>query len=220
MSLHISRFDSTVRGMTTSTVLELPRTRVADPIDAPTLCWGILGPGWIAQRFVESLQTDTAQEVEAVASRGLARAQAFADQWGIRCAHGSYGALLASEEVDVVYVATPHTAHFDCAMAALDHGKHVVIEKPLALNGAQGRAIRERATALGLFCMEAMWTSFLPKFDVIDQIIEAGFWEPYVRFWQITVNGSRPITVFTIRRSRAGRFSTSGPIRSVLRIAY
>ena len=174
MSLHISRFDSTVRGMTSSTVLELPRTRVPDPVDAPTLRWGILGPGWIAERFVESLQRNTAQEVTAVASRGLTRAQAFADNWGIGRAHGSYDALLASEDVDVVYVATPHTAHFDCAIAALDHGKHVVVEKPLALNAAQGRAIQERTAALGLFCMEAMWTSFLPKFDVIDQILEAG----------------------------------------------
>ena len=87
----------------------LPSPRTPDPMLAPPLRWGVLGPGWIAERFVGSLRRSTRQPVVAVASRDLGRAQAFAARWGVDRTYGSYRALVEDPEVDVVYVATPTT---------------------------------------------------------------------------------------------------------------
>lgn len=151
----------------------LPVPRTPDPRSAPSLRWGVLGTGWIAERFVGALQRHSSQRVVAVGSRSDGAASAFAQRFGIARAHGSYEALVADDEVDVVYVATPHNAHLPCALLAIEAGKHTLIEKPLALNATQGRAIAEAAGARGLFCMEAYWTAFLPKFDVLRQILAA-----------------------------------------------
>jgi predicted dehydrogenase len=152
----------------------LPRPRTPDPLAAPTLRWGVIGPGWIAERFVGSVQRNTAQQVVAVGSRTPARSAAFASGFGIDSAYGSYEELVGDPDVDVVYIATPHNAHFPCARLALEAGKHVLVEKPLALNAAQAEQLAELATAQGVFCMEALWTLFLPKFDVIRQLLADG----------------------------------------------
>ena len=102
----------------------LPRPRTPDAMAAPTLRWGILGPGWIAERFVGAVQRNTNQRVLAVGSRGADRSAAFAARHGIERSYGSYEALLADPDVDVVYVATPHNAHHPCAMLAINAGKH------------------------------------------------------------------------------------------------
>lgn len=133
-----------------------------------------MGPGWIAQRFTSALQTHTTQDVVAVASRNQARADAFATKWSVPTAYGSYQEMLDDPEIDVVYVATPHTEHYACALAALAAGKHVLVEKPVGVNAVQATTIFESATAAGLFAGEAMWTKFLPKFDVIRQLIDDG----------------------------------------------
>ena len=152
----------------------LPTPRTADPRSAPTLRWGIMGPGWIAQRFTATLQKHTTQQVVAVGSRSQPRADEFAAQWSVPAAYGSYQELLADPDVDVVYVATPHTEHHACALAALAAGKHVLVEKPMGVNAAQAAEIAESARGAGLFAGEAMWMKFLPKFDVIRQIIDDG----------------------------------------------
>lgn len=152
----------------------LPAPRTPDPRTAPTLRWGVLGTGWIAERFVASLQAHSSQRVVAVGSRSPGTAARFAGRFGLGRSYGSYAGLVADPEVDVVYVATPHTAHLQDALLALEAGKHTVVEKPLALDAAQGRRIAEAATERGLFCMEAYWTAFLPKFDVLRQLLEAG----------------------------------------------
>jgi predicted dehydrogenase len=152
----------------------LPTPRTADPRSGPTLRWGIMGPGWIAQRFTATLQKHTAQQVVAVGSRSQPRADEFAAKWSVPAAYGSYQELLADPDVDVVYVATPHTEHHACALAALAAGKHVVVEKPMGVNAAQAAEIAESARGAGLFAAEAMWMKFLPKFDVIRQIIDGG----------------------------------------------
>lgn len=99
---------------------------------------------------------------------------AFAADWGIASVYSNYDDLVASSEVDVVYVATPHPSHFAHATLALEAGKHVVVEKPLALDARQARAIAETARSKNLFAMEAMWSAFLPKFDVLDQVLSQG----------------------------------------------
>lgn len=152
----------------------LPVPRTLDPREAPVLRWGILGPGWIAHRFVESLRSYTNQQVVAVGSRGAERSSAFAGQWSIPHAHSSYDSLLADADVDIVYIATTHPSHRDNTIAALEAGKHVLVEKPLAVDGAGAREIVAAAKAANRFVGEAMWTKFLPKFDVIRQVLDDG----------------------------------------------
>jgi predicted dehydrogenase len=141
---------------------------------APTLNWGILGTGWIAERFAGSVRRHTRQDFTGVASRDLGRAEDFAARHGIPRAHGSYESLVADPGIDIVYVATPHTAHLPCARLALEAGKHVLVEKPLGLNAAEAAEIAQLATERGLFCAEALWTFFLPRFDVVRQILDSG----------------------------------------------
>lgn len=152
----------------------LPAPRTPDPMAAPALNWGVLGTGWIAERFVDSVQRHTRQRFTAVASRDAARAQEFAARHEIRRGYGSYEELVAAADVDVVYVATEHTAHLACARLVLEAYKHVLVEKPLGLNAAQGAEIAELAASRGLFCAEALWTFFLPRFDVVRQVLDSG----------------------------------------------
>lgn len=152
----------------------LPTPRTPESRDAPPLRWAIMGPGWIAERFVESLQAHTTQVVAAVGSRSLDRAQDFAGRYGIATAVGSYEELVALDDIDIVYVATPHPSHLEHALLSMDAGRHVLIEKPIAINADQARQIAAKAEETGLFCAEALWTLFLPKWDVLKQVIEAG----------------------------------------------
>ena len=152
---------------------EFPVSRVPDPALAPPLRWGVLGPGLVASLFLASVQANTTQQIVAVASRNIDRAQAFATRFGVGRSHGSYTELVSDPEVDAIYIATPHTVHHQCAVLALEAGKHVLIEKPLALTVADATDIARRAEQHGLFCMEALWTLFLPKFDVIRQILDS-----------------------------------------------
>lgn len=152
----------------------LPQSRVPESRDAPAFRWGIMGPGWIAERFTESVQAHTGQVITAVGSRSLSRSKAFAEAFNIPAAYGSYEELAAAADVDIVYVCTPHTVHHASAVLAIDAGKHVLIEKPLGLNAREAKDIAARAGAAGVFAAEAMWTFFLPKFDVIRQLLEAG----------------------------------------------
>ena len=141
MSDHIvSRFRS---ALPTS----LPSPRTPDPRSAPTLRWGVMGTGWIAERFVASLQRHSSQQVVAVGSRNHDSAAAFADQFTIPRSHASYQDLVADPDIDVIYVATPHNAHLEGAMLALEAGKHTVVEKPLAINAAQAQQIAEAAAS-------------------------------------------------------------------------
>ncbi|MGC1045265.1 Gfo/Idh/MocA family protein [Pantoea agglomerans] len=152
--------------------LPLPRLPVASQI--PQLRWGIIGPGWIADHFADALRKHTHQQITAVAARDPAKAQAFADKWSISHATGSIDVLLAREDVDAVYIATPHNHHFPDGLRAIAAGKHLLIEKPLALNAQQATQLKQAAAAANLLCMEAMWCNFTPKYDVIRQLLEDG----------------------------------------------
>ncbi|MGS0684727.1 Gfo/Idh/MocA family protein [Nakamurella sp. GG22] len=152
----------------------LPVPRTSDSMLAPVLRWGVLGPGWIAERFVRSVQRHTRQQVTAVASRDLDRASAFAATHGIGQANGSYEQLVNDPAIDVVYIATPHNAHFPLAAMALEAGKHTLVEKPMALNAGQASALSALAASQGVLLVEALWTMFLPKFDVIRQLLADG----------------------------------------------
>ena len=135
--------------------------------------WGILGTGGIAHAQTADLLAN-GFTVTAVGSRSRESAQAFASEFGIRNAHDSYESLVADPAVDVVYVSTPHPFHAQNAMLALGAGKHVLVEKPFALNAVEARSIVELAESNGLVALEAMWTRFLPHMVRIREIIAAG----------------------------------------------
>ncbi|WP_342775839.1 Gfo/Idh/MocA family oxidoreductase [Nonomuraea mesophila] len=100
--------------------------------------------------------------VAAVGSRSADNARAFAGKWGIEHAHGSYDELVADPDADIVYVVTPHNFHAANATAALENGKHVLVEKAFTVNAAEARAVFQLGRSKGLLVMEAMWTRFLP----------------------------------------------------------
>ena len=152
----------------------LPTARTPDPMQAPALRWGIIGTGWIAQRFVEALRASTTQRVVGVGSRNAERSAHFAARMDIEHSFGSFEELIGSDVVDVLYVATEHRAHLACARLALEGGKPVLVEKPLTINASQAQELADLAAERGVFCMEAFWTYSLPKFDVIRQILDIG----------------------------------------------
>lgn len=154
--------------------MTLPTPRTLDPRDAPVLRWGILGAGYIAGTMVAALLEGTEQRVVAVGSRDLDRAQAFADRFGVARAHGSYEDLLADPEVDAVYVATPHSEHHANALQVIAAGRHLLVEKAFTRNGAEAREVLAAADAAGVTCVEAMWSRFLPGYDVVRRSVEEG----------------------------------------------
>ncbi len=156
----------------------LPDPRTPDPRAAPILRWGILGPGWIGQRFAAAMHKHTDQSLVAVGSRSATRAEEFADNLGIARWYDDYDSLLADPGVDIVYISTPHIEHRRCALAALAAGKHVLVEKPVGVNRTEAAEIFSAARSAGLFAGEAMWTKFLPKFDIIRQVIDSGMLGP------------------------------------------
>ena len=155
-----------------SFVIPAPRTEA--PLTAPALGWGILGPGRIASVFSQSLAAHTRQRIVAVGSRSINTALNFAKRFDGCDAVGSYEEIVKHPAVDIVYVSTPHSFHHQCVMLALEAGKHVLVEKPFAINAHQAKQMTQTAQQKGLFLMEAMWPRFLPAFDSIRQILNEG----------------------------------------------
>ena len=139
-----------------------------------TVRWGVLGPGGIATQFATGMELVDDGEIVAVASRSQERADAWGDRFGVARRYDAYEALVDDAEVDAVYVATPHSRHEADALLALEAGKHVLCEKPFALNAAQAQRMADTARAQGVFCMEALWTRFLPSYRVLQEVIGEG----------------------------------------------
>lgn len=133
--------------------------------------WGILGCGNIARKFVAAVDAVDAATVTAAASRNEEKARQFAKAWNIPLAFGSYEALLQSGAVDAVYIATPHSAHFELARQALLADVPVLCEKAFTANAAQAKELFRIAQERRVFCMEAMWTRFLPVMQKMQQVI-------------------------------------------------
>ncbi len=136
--------------------------------------WGVLGPGAIAMGFADAMQLVEDGEIVAVASRSAERADAFGDRFGVPNRYDSYAALGEDPTVDVVYVATPQSRHAPDTLAMLRAGKHVLCEKPFALNAGFAGQMVEEARAQGLFLMEAIWSRFLPSYRAIVDVLGAG----------------------------------------------
>jgi len=138
------------------------------------LRWGVIGPGGIATRFAEGIDQLDDGEIVAVASRSMERAEGFARRFGIDSAYDDPRALVEDPAVDAVYVATPHSRHEDDALLSIEAGRHVLCEKPFALNATQARRMADAARAAGVFCMEAIWTRFLPAYRVLVDLLGDG----------------------------------------------
>ncbi|WP_326603353.1 Gfo/Idh/MocA family oxidoreductase [Streptomyces sp. NBC_01799] len=139
-----------------------------------TVRWGVLATGGIAATFTADLQGVPGTEVVAVASRTDTSAKAFAERFGIPRAYGSWAELAADDEVDVVYVATPHSAHREAAALCLKAGKHVLCEKAFTLNSREAEELVALARDRGLFLMEAMWTYCNPVVRRLTALIADG----------------------------------------------
>jgi len=152
-------------------------------VSSPTVRWGLAGTGGISRRTVGDLRLCESAEVVAVASRDRQRADAFAAEFGLSLAFGSWTELCASAEVDAVYIGTPHSTHFAYAREALLAGKHVLCEKPLTMTADEARELGRIAAENGVFLMEAMWTKFSPAIQRAVEIVRSGtIGEP--RFFQ------------------------------------
>lgn len=136
--------------------------------------FGILGPGNIVERVMADFHQVERGCVTAVASRSLDRARAAAQRYGAAHAFGSYEELARCPEVDAVYVATPHNFHADQAVLMMEHGKHVLCEKPLTVSGGEARRMVDCARKQGVFLMEAMWTRFFPASARLRDLLAQG----------------------------------------------
>ena len=138
--------------------------------------YGILGAGRIAARFSSCFEQNLVPGATlcAVASSDPQRAARFAQEHGIPRSYGSHEELLADPEIDVVYIATINSLHYECCVQAIRAGKHVLCEKPLVLTGAEARSLASLAAEHHVFLMEAMWTRFLPAIQTARRWVDEG----------------------------------------------
>lgn len=136
--------------------------------------WGIIGLGNIAHLFVQDLLLVKEASIGAVASRNQSKANRFAEKYKVAKAYGNYQALLKDPDIDIIYIATPHNSHEQLSIAALEAGKHVLCEKPLAVNQSQVQQMIAVAQEEGRFLMEAFWAKFNPSIKKVLALIDKG----------------------------------------------
>lgn len=136
--------------------------------------WGIIGLGKISNKFADALKLVSEANLYAVASRNQAKADEFAATHGANIAYESYKALFQDDNVDIVYIGTPHVFHAENAIAAMENGKAVLCEKPIAMNRKQAQTMFDCAKANNVFLMEALWTRFVPSFIKAKTLVENG----------------------------------------------
>ncbi len=136
--------------------------------------WGIIGLGNIANQFVKDLLLIEGAELAAVASRILEKSQEFAKKYDCPKAYSSYDAIINDPEIDILYIATPHSSHATLTIQALQSNKHVLCEKPIALNYADALQMINASKANNKFFMEAFWTRFNPSFREAFSRIKKG----------------------------------------------
>ena len=135
---------------------------------------GVLGTGWIVMTVTPALKGIPEAECYAVASRTLPRAQEAAKEYGYEKAYGSYEELVEDPAVELVYVATPHSRHFEDMMLCIKHKKHVLCEKAFTLNAKQAREVQAAAKEAGVFVAEAIWTRYMPSRKLINDLLDSG----------------------------------------------
>lgn len=138
------------------------------------LNYSILCAGNIAEKMAKTVSQMSEVTPYAIAARDLTRAQSLADKYGFHKAYGSYEELVKDENVDLVYIASPHSFHYEQAKLCLEHGKHVLCEKSFTVNKKQAEELFELARSRNLFIMEAVWTRFLPFAAKLHEILDSG----------------------------------------------
>ena len=136
--------------------------------------WGILGLGKIANKFVQDLLLFEKANLYGVASRNSDKAKEFSQKYKAVKHYGSYRELAQDPEVDIIYIATPHTLHFENTMMCLREGKSVLCEKPLGINANQVKTMIAESKSRKLFLMEALWTRFIPATEKMLELVESG----------------------------------------------
>jgi predicted dehydrogenase len=139
-----------------------------------TYNWGVIGLGRIAHKFVQDLDLLPQANLQAVASRSEERARAFALQYGANHYYGSYEEIVHCPNLDVVYIATPHTGHRAATLLCLEADIPVLCEKPFAMNGHEVKQMVDIARGRQVFLMEAIWTRFMPTIEKALELIAAG----------------------------------------------
>ena len=135
---------------------------------------GILGAGGIASTMAKTVAGMKDVEAYAVAARDLGRAQVFAQKYEVKKAYGSYEEMLADDEVELVYIATPHSHHYLHAKMCLEAGKYVLCEKAFTVNAEQAQKLFDLAKEKKLLITEAIWTRYMPSRKMINDIIKSG----------------------------------------------
>ena len=136
--------------------------------------WAVVGTGTVSHAVASDLRHVEGARRAAVWSRDVRKAHAFAQQQQFDRAYGSFDQLIAAPDVDIVYLATPHATHTPFALAALDAGKHVLIEKPIGVDAAEARTIARAARANKRFAMEGMWMRFSPAYIALRAEVASG----------------------------------------------
>lgn len=133
-----------------------------------------LGAGFIAELMANTIAKMPEVEAYAVAARDIERAQSFADRFGFKKAYGSYEQMVQDPDIELVYIATPHSHHYEHSMLCLKHGKHVLCEKAFTVNAAQAKSLLDYAKEKSLFITEAIWTRYMPLSKKINELLESG----------------------------------------------
>ena len=136
--------------------------------------FGIIGAGNIANTFATTLTQMSEPTAYAIASRSMEKAEEFRERYGMEKAYDSYEALAKDPDVDVIYIATPHSFHYEQAKMCLENGKHVLVEKAFCANASQAKEIIDLAESKGLFLGEAMWTRFMPLAKKLRELLDDG----------------------------------------------
>jgi len=136
--------------------------------------WGILAPGKMSAKFTRGIKLLKNAELYAVGSRNLQRAILFAKDYGFRKYYGSYEELAADPRLEIIYIASPHSHHFEHTMLCLKNGKHVICEKAFAINSKEVEVMISEAKKRNLFLMEALWPPFQPFYKKAQEIISSG----------------------------------------------
>ncbi|MDP5030023.1 Gfo/Idh/MocA family protein [Paraglaciecola sp.] len=136
--------------------------------------WGIIGPGSIATTFATALEQSKQGQLYGIASRSAERATAFSQRFAVSKIYHQYSDLITDPEVDILYIATPHSHHYQIAKACLEAGKHILLEKPLTINASQTQVLIELSQSKGLVFQEALWSRFMPCFAKVKDWLKAG----------------------------------------------
>ncbi|EPD4907453.1 TPA: Gfo/Idh/MocA family oxidoreductase [Listeria innocua] len=190
------------------------------------LNWAILGPGSIAHQFAEGMQ-GLNREIYAVGARSLEKGQVFANQYGIEKVYDDFDAMLADPMIDVVYIATPHSNHYEFIMKSLHNGKHVLAEKAITVSSVELNEINALAKEKGLIVKEAMTIFHMPLYKKLREIVDSGVIgklkiiqvafgsakekDPKNRFYNMDLAGGALLDIGTYALSFARYFLSAAP---------